>query len=74
MMINMAGGAFANEVPCMTCLMDGVLTKSIRIYEGCEDDHYQCEQGHTFGMDWSRGAATEPQWPPAKELVEAFEK
>jgi len=70
----MAGGELAKNVPCMECLGDGLLTKAVRIYEGCEDDHYRCEKGHVFGMDWRRGPATEPQWPPAQELLDAFAK
>lgn len=48
--------------------------KATRIYEGIEDDHYACEKGHHFGMDYRRGPATEPQWPPPQELVDAFKK
>jgi hypothetical protein len=54
----------------MDCLMDGVLTKASRIYEGDEDDRYRCEKGHVFGMDFRKGAATEPMWPPAQEYVD----
>jgi hypothetical protein len=54
----------------MDCLEDGVLTKAVRIYEGSEDDHYRCEKGHKFGMDFRRGPATEPMWPPSQEMIE----
>lgn len=62
------------EVTCLICLEGGQVTKAVRIYEGSEDDHYRCEQGHLFGMDWHRGPASEPQWPPSPELVAAFRK
>ena len=38
----------------------GELVKATRVYEGAEDDHYQCEKGHGFGIDWSRGAPEKP--------------
>lgn len=53
----------------MICLDDGKATRAKRVYEGVEDDHYQCEEGHAFGLDWSRGPATEPQWPPPPEIA-----
>lgn len=53
----------------MVCLTERKLTKATRVYEGVEDDHYRCALGHEFGMDWSRGEATEAQWPPSQELV-----
>lgn len=69
----MAGGKHAEHVPCMVCMMDdGRLIKATRIYEGDEDDRYRCEKGHEFGMDFRRGPATEPQWPPSPELVAEF--
>ena len=52
----------------MVCLTDGTLTKATRIRDGLEDDQYVCELGHEFGVDWSHGEATEPQWPPTAEL------
>jgi len=71
----MAGGPHADLVACPECLFeDGVVTKATRVYEGVEDDHYACEREHKFGIDWSRGAATEPQWPPKPELVAKFAK
>jgi hypothetical protein len=65
----MAGGELAEHVPCMVCLTDGQMTKARRIYEGYESDQYQCEKGHEFGMDWSKGPATEALWPPPPELL-----
>jgi hypothetical protein len=56
----------------MECLGNGVVTKATRIYEGAESDQYRCEKGHEFGIDWRGKPATEPQWPPSPELVEAF--
>ena len=57
----------------MVCLGDELLlTKARRIYEGDEDDRYRCERGHEFGMNWVRGPATEPQWPPVQELIDAL--
>jgi hypothetical protein len=71
----MAGGKLAEHVTCMVCLGDDALiTKATRIYEGSEDDRYRCEQGHEFGMDWSKGPATEPQWPLDPELAAALAK
>lgn len=65
----MAGGPLANEMVCMECLGEGVLTRAVRIHEGVEDDEYRCDHGHQFGMDWRSGPATEPQWPPPAEYV-----
>jgi hypothetical protein len=65
----MAGGPHAKTVPCLVCLSDkAILTKAERTYEGDENDEYKCDKGHTFGMDWSRGEADEPQWPASDEL------
>jgi hypothetical protein len=59
----------------MTCLLaGGELVRATRVYEGVEDDHYRCERGHTPGVDWARGPATERQWPPTDELVELAER
>lgn len=66
----MAGGTLAQHVTCMVCLSSGQLTKATRVHEGAESDRYRCELGHEFGMDWSRGPADEPQWPPPPELAE----
>lgn len=65
----MAGGPNALHVVCMTCLWEAKkLTKATRVYEGLEDDHYQCELGHTFGIDWEYGGPPDqPQWPPGPE-------
>ena len=66
----MAGGPHAQEVVCMVCFGDdGKLIRAVRTYEGDEDDRYRCERGHEFGIDWSRGPATEPQWPPGPEYT-----
>ncbi len=60
----MAGGELADVVACMICLGDdGVTTKAKRIHEGVETDHYRCEKGHEFGLDWPT-PASERQWPP----------
>jgi len=69
---DMAGGPLAEEVPCFECLNEGKVTKATRVYEGAEDDHYVCELGHQFGIDYRKGPATEPQWPPPPELVAAY--
>ena len=69
----MAGGTLAEEAVCMVCLGDGKLTRAVRVHEGQEDDQYRCEKGHTFGMDFRTGPATEPLWPPSPEL-ETFVK
>jgi hypothetical protein len=69
----MAGGKHAEYVPCMVCMADdNLLVKATRVYEGVEDDKYVCEKGHEFGMDFRDGPATEPQWPPSPELVDAY--
>ena len=70
----MAGGKLAAEIPCMVCMGEGRITKAKRIYEGVEDDQYICDRNHEFGVDYSRGPATEPQWPPPQELVDAITK
>jgi hypothetical protein len=57
----------------MTCVFEGVVTRAERVYEGVEDDHYACVDGHAFGVDWSRGAPGSPQWPPLPEEVAAIE-
>lgn len=59
----MAGGPHAAVVMCMLC--GGM---AVRIYEGFEDDHYRCEACRgEFGLDWRRGPATAPCWPPSEE-------
>jgi len=68
----MAGGPLAQEVPCFECLGEGKITKATRISEGAEDDHYRCDLGHEFGIDYRKGPATEPQWPLTPEQIEAF--
>ena len=65
----MAGGKFAEKIPCTVCLVDHqALVPAERTYEGDETDEYTCEKGHSFGMDWSSGPADEAQWPPSQEL------
>ncbi|CAN5607745.1 hypothetical protein BH11MYX1_BH11MYX1_07720 [soil metagenome] len=68
----MAGGKFAQFVPCSVCMEQRLLTKATRVREGVEDDQYRCERGHTFGLDWSKGPATELQWPVPQELADAL--
>lgn len=54
----------------MVCLNEeNKLVKATRVYEGVEDDHYRCPNGHEFGMDWRKGPADEPMWPPSPQLV-----
>jgi hypothetical protein len=65
----MAGGPFAEVVACLERWK-----RAERVYEGSEDDHYLCEDGHPFGIDWSRGMPTEPCWPTSDEDREAFER
>jgi DNA-directed RNA polymerase subunit RPC12/RpoP len=66
----MAGGPHAAAVMCMSC--GG---KAIRIYEGYEDDHYRCEAcSDKFGLDWRRGPAQEPCWPPSEEEIKAMKE
>ncbi len=66
----MAGGPNAEVVPCMMCF-----ARAVRTYEGLEDDHYRCERGHSFGIDWSHdGPPAKPCWPPSDEERKAFEK
>jgi hypothetical protein len=64
----MAGGPNARVVPCMVCLNDRLLTKATRTREGTETDHYACEKGHRFGMDFPKGPPAEPEWPPNAQL------
>jgi len=53
----------------MVCLSDERrLTRAWRFYDGVETDHYRCDKGHEFGMDW-REPATEPQWPPPPDVA-----
>lgn len=61
MVLFMAGGKFAEIVPCIKCA-----GKAVREYEGLETDWYRCEKcGSKFGVDWTESAIppTEPQWP-----------
>ena len=62
----MAGGPFAAVVPCDQC-RDAV-RPARRIYEGSEDDRYQCPLGHTFGIHW-RQLPVRPMWPTLDEGV-----
>jgi hypothetical protein len=66
---DMAGGPLAQEIWCFECYAENKITKATRVYEGAEDDKYRCELGHEFGVDYRKGPATEPQWPPPAELV-----
>lgn len=67
----MAGGPLAAETMCLTCFEDGQITRAVRYYEGSETDHYRCEHGHELGIDWRRGPAKQPEWPPDEALVRA---
>lgn len=58
----------------MVCLEKGRLTRAIRVVEGVESDQYLCWRLHRFGMDWSRGEASERQWPPPRELRDAISR
>ena len=60
----MAGGPFAAVIPCDQC-RDAV-RPAHRIYEGSEDDRYQCPLGHTFGIHW-RALPGHPMWPTLDE-------
>lgn len=64
----MAGGPHADIVPCMVCLDEQQLTRASRVVDGLETDHYCCEHGHSFGLDWPE-PAHEPQWPPSPDIV-----
>jgi hypothetical protein len=60
-----AGGPHAQVVPCPQCG-----ARATRQYEGVEDDHYRCERGHDFGIDWSHGGPPqEAQWPPPADFI-----
>ena len=69
----MAGGPFAEHIICMSCVLEGVVTRAERLREGQETDQYECLEGHRFGVDWSRGAPTSSQWPPPSDEVAAIE-
>ncbi|MDX2009982.1 MAG: hypothetical protein SFW67_07330 [Myxococcaceae bacterium] len=65
----MAGGANAAVVPCDVCLFDeGLVTRAQREREGVESDDYVCARGHRFGVEYRRGPASEPLWPPGPEV------
>jgi hypothetical protein len=64
-----AGGPNASVVACHVCF-----ARARRVHEGLEDDHYECEQGHGFAIDWSRSRPARPCWPPSDEERELFEK
>jgi hypothetical protein len=57
----------------MVCMDENnKLVKATRVYEGVEDDQYECPKGHTFGMDWRKGPADAPMWPPPQEMIDAL--
>ena len=65
----MAGGVFAQKIPCDGCLALGVKAPAVRVYDGGETDHYECARGHSFGIHW-RQLPTEPMWPePTPEQI-----
>ncbi|MBL8949518.1 MAG: hypothetical protein JNK82_01990 [Myxococcaceae bacterium] len=59
---------------CLLCAEEGKVTEAKRTYEGDENDGYTCAKGHTFSIDWSSGEATEPQYPPSSDLMNALSK
>lgn len=69
----MAGGPLAQEIPCFECLGEAVVSRATRLYEGVEDDRYECERGHTFGVDYRRGPATAATWPLTPEQIAEVE-
>jgi hypothetical protein len=59
----MAGGPHAAIMGCLHCF-----GPADRIQEGIESDLYQCRDcGKQFGIDWRRGPADRPCWPPTPE-------
>ena len=69
----MAGGPLAQEIPCFDCLAEGKVSKATRVHEGVEDDQYECERGHQFGVDYQRGPASERTWPLTPEQIAEIE-
>ena len=69
----MAGGPFAQEIPCFECVEQGKVSRATRTHEGAEGDQYECERGHRFGVDYRRGPATEPTWPLTAEQIAEIE-
>jgi lysyl-tRNA synthetase class I len=70
----MAGGPFAEAIMCMPCAFeDHVVTRAVRTRDGVETDQYRCERGHEFGVEYRRGPATTPQWPPSESDLAAVE-
>lgn len=69
----MAGGPLAQEIPCFECVGEGVVSRATRLHEGVEDDQYECERGHSFGVDYRRGPATEATWPLTPEQIAEVE-
>ncbi len=67
----MAGGPNAKTVVCYTCALKGEIAPAERVYEGLEDDHYECAKGHKYGIDWAySGPPDKPQFPPDEEVLE----
>jgi len=62
----MAGGPHAAIVACIHCF-----GPADRTAEGTEADGYRCREcGKCFTVDWRRGPAEKPLWPPtAAEAV-----
>ena len=59
----MAGGPHAAIMGCLHCF-----GPADRIHEGIEDDMYVCRDcGKHFGIDWRRGPAAKPCWPPTPQ-------
>lgn len=62
----MAGGPHAAVICCLDCF-----GPADRIQEGTESDLYACRDcGQRFGIDWRRGPAEKPCWPPSPEELE----
>lgn len=67
----MAGGMYAEVVPCIWCAGE-----SRRTHEGQENDSYNClECGKSFMIDWSYdGPPRSPRWPISAEEAERRRK
>lgn len=66
----MAGGRYQERAVCLACMMEGVLSPAQRTSEGIETDWYECAQGHSTGVDWSRAPELRPPAPHLTGLVQ----